>query len=124
MSLELVAPKRHLKVKVKIAKLANDLKAEFADLSPQELAELKSSPELIKYVCNLVEVKIKKEYHCNKKEIAVNIISKLVSLTEPEKKAVGETIEFLHGNGDIKPNTLMRYLGKYLWHVVKKKVSV
>lgn len=124
MSLVLVTPKRQLKVKVKIAKLVTNLKIEFAELSPTELNELKSNPELIKYVCNLVETKIKKSDNCNKKDIVINIVSKLITITEPDKKGIGEIIEFLHSNRDIKANTFLRYIGKYIYQLVKKKVLV
>lgn len=124
MSLELVEPKRQLKVKMKVTKIVADLKEEFKDLSPAELAELKVNPELIKYVCNLVEVKIKKKHRANKKEVVLSIVNKFATLTEPERKKIEELIEFLHGNGDIKDNTILRYLSKYVWHCVKKKLTV
>ncbi len=124
MSFNFVRPKRHLKLKIKVTKIGNELKEEFKDLSVAELQDMRLNPELIKYICNTVETRIKKKYKANKKDIVIGIIFKLIpSLTELEKKAIGETIEFLHGNNDIKTITVLRYCGRFLVDQLKKKVS-
>ncbi len=123
MASDFVQPKRELKKKIKVNKIVNYLKEELKDFSPAELQEYRLNPEFIKYVCNLVETKISKKYKPNKKEIVLGILLKLIpTITEPDKKQISENIEFLHGNGDIKTITILRYFGRTLYSVLKKKL--
>jgi hypothetical protein len=119
-----VQPKRELKKRIKINKIYNDLKEELKDLTVVELLEMKANPELIKYACNLVETAMKKKYKPNKKEIVIGIMVKLIpSINDADKKVIGDAIEFLHGNGDIRKITLLKTVGKYVVECLKKKLS-
>lgn len=124
MASDFVQPKRELKKKMKINKIINFLKEDLKDFSVQELQDYRLNPELIKYVCNLVETKMTKKYKPNKKEIVLNILSKLIpAVNDVDRKSISDSIEFLHGNGDIKTLTLFRYLGRTLFSVLKKKLT-
>jgi hypothetical protein len=106
-------PKYQLKVKIKVSKIVNDLKEELKDLPVAELAEMKVNPELIRYVCNIVEGQIKKKYKCNKKDIVTSILLKLnPALTEADK------------NGDIVAVYAAKYVGKLLVRLLKLTVGV
>ncbi len=118
-------PKYQLKVKIKVSKIVNDLKEELKDLPVAELAEMKVNPELIRYVCNIVEGQIKKKYKCNKKDIVTSILLKLnPALTEADKKTINDVVEYLHSNGDIVAVYAAKYVGKLLVRLLKLTVGV
>jgi hypothetical protein len=58
--------------------------------------------EFLTLLCNLIEHLVIKKDKINKKELAIIIMSELFTLTEEEKKAVSNNIEFLFGNKMIK----------------------
>ncbi len=118
-------PKYQLKVKIKVSKIVNDLKEELKDVPVAELTEMKVNPELIRYVCNIVEGYIKKKYKCNKKEIVTNILIKLnPAINEADKKTINDVVEYLHSNGDIVAITVVKYTGKVLLRLMKLAVGV
>lgn len=118
-----VVPKRELKKKLKICKIFNDLKDELKDFSIQELQEMRLNPELLKHICNVVENTLKAKYKPNKKEIVLSILVKLIpTLTEPDKKQVGDAIEFLHANGDIKKSSMWKMAGLFFLNSLKQKL--
>jgi hypothetical protein len=119
---EIVAPKRELKKRLKIAKIVNAISKVLKELPQTDLNEMKTNPELIKYVCNLVENTIKKKYTTDKKSIVLQILTSVISITEPDKKIVSDTIEFLHKNGDIRKINTIKLITKYTIGFVKKTI--
>lgn len=120
-----IQPKRELKAKVKIAAILAFLKEEFKGVPTAELVEMKTNPELIKHVCQLVESNISKKYKPDKKKIVIDLIVKLiVDVSDKDKTLIANSIEFLHSNKDIKASSILRNIGNYIFQIVKKKVSV
>jgi len=119
----LVKPKRELAKRFKTAKIVNKIVVLLNELPSSDIAELKQNPELIKYICNLVENAISKKYEPDKKKIVLEILSRLVpNVNDADRKNVGDIIEFLHGNGDIKKIRLLKILGHYSIYFLKKFV--
>ena len=111
----LIVPQRELKKRLKKQKIVNSIVDILKELQPQELVEIKTNPELVLYVCNLVENSFNKckKRGIDKKIIVLDIINKVTPLTEPEKKIIGDSIQFLHSKGDIKLITIVE---KIIFH--------
>jgi hypothetical protein len=109
---DLVVPSNSLKRDLKINKLVDQLKSELKDLLN---IEKRFDLELIKYVCNKVENVFKhaKKYKINKKDIAIEIIQKLVgNLSENDKLIISNNIESLHSNNQIKAEAVLKVIFK------------
>jgi hypothetical protein len=57
---------------------------------------------LIKYVCELIEVKIKKEYKINKLDFLFSILESIVKLNDAQKSKIIETVEHLVNRKEIR----------------------
>jgi hypothetical protein len=111
---DLVKPKRELAKRVKIAKIVNKIVKLLEDIPSNEINEMRNHPDLIKYICNLVENLNKKKYKPDKKKIVFDIMRRVIpNFSANDEKIVSDIIEFLHGNGDIKKIRIIKYLGKY-----------
>lgn len=122
---DLIKPKRELAKRVKTAKIVNEIVNLLQDLPSSDINEMRSNPELIKYVCNLVENLIKKKYKPDKRKIVLDILSKVIpNLTEADKRNIGDIIEFLHGNGDIKKIKWLKFAGKYGLLILKYLIPI
>lgn len=61
----------------------------------------KTSTDVILLICNLVEHLVR-DKKINKKELVIEIMDGVYSLTPDERKQISGVIEFLHSNGNIK----------------------
>ena len=89
------------------------------------VATLKLDIELTSYVCNIIENEIvsSKKKSTDKKVIFFRIIQEIfTSLTEPEKKLLGDQIEYLLENGKIKKVDPVATWFKSVGAWIKKKV--
>lgn len=119
--MDLVKPKHELAKRVKIGKITQKIVSELSKLDQSELSDMRNNPELIKYVCNLVENLIKKKYKPDKKDIVLNILKRVVpNFNDNDVKHICEIIEFLHSNKQIKKIPLIKYLGKFGIVILKK----
>lgn len=90
------------------------------------VATLKLDIELTAYICNIIENEIvssKKKSSTDKKVIFFRIIQEIFqSLTEPEKKLLGDQIEYLLENGKIKKVDPFGVWLKSVGTWIKKKI--
>jgi len=82
----------------------------------------KQNSEFILYVCKLIENYIFKVDKLNKKEIVINILRSVLSLTDAECKMADGIIEFLHQNGMIHQVKVSKKINKSISNWVKKKI--
>ena len=115
---KLVKPKNALQVAVRCAKLVDKLKEELKDV---DWSKSKFEPAILEYVCNLVECEFhKKQTHeakVDKKQVVLDVVSKFVGLSDPDKQIMGQIIEHLHSTGRIalpKTFTILRTLAMSL----------
>ena len=91
---------------------------------------LKNDPELLKFVCKMVENTVKKDI--DKKELVLEIYHKVFSLNDTEKKYIGEQIDFLCNNDliskvhGIKKNSkiFVNYIKSKLWKSITNKTNI
>lgn len=102
-TLELVKPKFNLVGAQTTAQLVDYIVKKLQGID--NLATMKTDPEIIKYICNLVENVFydNKALKLDKKQIVFQILRKVIPiLTDDDVLSIGKTIEFLHSNKLIK----------------------
>jgi hypothetical protein len=111
---KLVKPKNALQVAVRCTKIVELLKEELKEI---DWNKSKYEPSIIEYVCNLVECEFHKkkpnEKKVDKKNVVLDVIAKLVGLTDSDKQIIAQIIEHLHSTGRItlpKNSTIFRNL--------------
>jgi hypothetical protein len=70
----------------------------------------------------LVENVVCKADKLNKKELVLNILKPLLSLSDAESKTAGEIIEFLHSNGMIQAIKKSKKIKSSILSWLKKKI--
>ena len=91
---------------------------------------MRNDPELLKFVCKMVENGVKKDI--DKKDLVLEIYIKLFSLNEIEKRNIADQIDFLCDNKliskvhSIKRNSkiFINYLKSKLWKSVTNKKNI
>jgi Rps23 Pro-64 3,4-dihydroxylase Tpa1-like proline 4-hydroxylase len=85
---------------------------------------LKYDVELTLFICNLIEnaTKDKNVKKFNKKDFVINVMSELFTLSENDKKILGDQIEFLKANGKIKRVGYIKILRTYFYGWAKRKL--
>jgi hypothetical protein len=84
--------------------------------------ELRSNPELILLVCNIVENTINKSDKVSKKDVVIDVFKQINHITcENDINLLGSLIEFLHSNDKIKKVKLLRKATFYTINWLKKK---
>ena len=83
---------------------------------------LKNDPELVLLVCNLIENSISKEDKINKKEVVLNIMTRLFTLSPQEKSQASNIIEFLWENKQIVKISFFKKIFKLFVNYLKKKL--
>ena len=93
-----------------------------------ELTSHKFNPDLILYICNVIENwfhKYKKniaDEKLNKKDIAIKILKKLIpSISAQDEASIIQIIEHLHSSKKIKVVSLLKWGGKILCDLLQKK---
>jgi hypothetical protein len=96
-------------VKLKNSLVDNDIERQIVQVIEQRIKalpnymELRLHPELILLACNLIENAAEdRKKKLDKKTVLIKILSSIFNYTEPDKKNVSDTIEFLHSNKKIK----------------------
>jgi hypothetical protein len=94
----------HLDDEVKIKIKLNEIRVAIANKISEVISGFDSKFEkpFIKYVCELIEVKIKKEYKCNKLEFLFSILESIVKLTSEQKVKITEIVEHLVSRREIR----------------------
>ena len=100
VDLSLIKPKNQLLKAQKLNDLINIVKQKAGEFPATH--NLKVCQEFLLMVCNLVEEVVKKSEKINKKELVINVLKNVLTLSEPESKLVDVSIEFLWGNDLIK----------------------
>lgn len=90
-----------------------------------EIEKQKFNPDLILYICRVVENSYDKkslaDQKINKKEMVFSIVKKLYpSLTEVEKQTIDQIIEHLHSSGRIKKVGIIKVVYAFLKNVLYK----
>ncbi len=85
--------------------------------------ELKLNPELILLSCNLIENACEDmtKKKIDKKALLIKILTGIFNYTEPDKKQVGDIIEFLHANRKIKKVALWKKIALVSVDFIKRK---
>ena len=118
VDIDLINPKNNLLKSQKFGDILALLKQKVGEYPPNHI--LKQCSEFLLLTCKIVEEVIKKGDKVNKKEFVIDLFKSLFSLTEPESKILGSSIDFLWSNGLItKIKT-----SKKLWNVLKKSLSI
>ncbi len=74
-----------------------DVLAEFKKIP--KIEELKFNPELTTCLMNIIEQVIKKSHKIDKKNLVIQILTELFTLTELEQEIISKDIDFIHANG-------------------------
>ena len=111
-SVELIKPKNLLKNLKRSGDLIQFVIEKLKDLP--DLDKQKHNPDLILYICKLIEntccKKTRSDEKVNKKETAQQIIKKLIpSINENDKIIIDGIIEHLHSSGRIKKVNILKY---------------
>jgi hypothetical protein len=86
------------------------------------IEDLKSDPELLLLICNLIENTLtSNKWKIDKKELAVSIHDNLFNTTEEEKTAVRLQIQFFYDNGKIKKKKWYKLVLVYSMEWIKRK---
>jgi len=90
-----------------------------------DLHELKLDLDIILYVCNIIENKIKQNEtkSIDKKKIVVDIIQKCTPLNPPEVLILNKMIEFLHSNHLIQKVSKIEKTGSKIFNWALKKIA-
>ena len=118
INVELINPKYNLLKSQKFADILALLKQKVGEYPPNHI--LKQCSEFLLFVCKIVEEVIVKGDKVNKKEFVIDLFKALFSLSEPESKILGSSIDFLWSNGLISKIKT----SKKVWNVIKKAVSL
>lgn len=102
----------------------NDVKAKIIErISELKLNQLqyRLDNEFLTLLCNLVEHLVSKKDKIDKKSLAVAIMTEVFGLTDEEKTAVGNNIEFLCGNKMVKKVSFYKLFKTGLREYFRKK---
>ena len=123
INLSFVKPKNKLKSKIFKSDLCNEIVRRVLEI--ENYLSLKSDPELLKFICDLVENGVKKNDGKNKvdkKELVLEIYTKVFNLNENEKKHIGDQIDFLCDNELITKVFNVKKNGKLFINYIKSKL--
>ena len=117
VNLTFVKPKNKLKQKAFKSELISEIVKKIVEF--ENHISLKNDPELLKFVCKLVENSVKKD--TDKKELVLEIYVKVFSLNDTEKRNIGEQIDFLCDNKLIsKVHSIKRKLKIFINYLKSK----
>ena len=97
---QFVQPKFNLSQDVKKSEILGYLVTQIASIP--DFAKYKLDTEFISYICNITENIVKKKHGINKKELVINSLSKLFSITAEERLLIENIIEYLWNHKRIK----------------------
>ena len=77
--------------------------------------DLKHNPELINFICNLIEYYVKKKYNINKENMLIYICNKAFkSMSDEDTEKIKDIVKYLHNNKLIVKISNSQYLKEYL----------
>ena len=112
----LVKPKNVLKASLKISALVEKISDEFGKV---DLEKLKTDPNTIEYIGNLVISEFGKKI--NVKEKVIEIIKKVIPLTEQEIESIERIFDYLEKEGKILGPTVKRQAYNWIKNFLAKK---
>ena len=120
--MEKIKPNDKIKRLEKIADLSKAIEAKIKLLP--DLPDLKFDPDIILYVCDVIENNIRQNEtkSIDKKSIVIGILQKCHAFTAPELIILNKMIEFLHSNHLIKQITMVEKNSSKLFNWVIKKI--
>lgn len=118
VNLSFVKPKNKLKSKAFKSELVNEIIKRMSEF--ENHATLRGDPELLKFVCELVENGVKDKI--NKKELVLDVYIKVFSLNENEKTSIGAQIDFLCDNNLIEKVHKVKKKSKIFINYIKSKL--
>lgn len=118
-----IKPSDKIKRLERIAELSKGIVAKIQAMP--DLQDLKFDPDIILYVCNVIENNIKQNESktIDKKKIVIDILQKCHPFTAPELIILNKMIEFLHSNQLIKAITMVEKNGAKLLNWMIKKIA-
>lgn len=113
--MDLIKLKKKLKILDKQGEITKILVEKIQSI-PRFNEELRNDLELVLYICSIVENEFEqtKTKSINKKQIVVDILSRIFSLKPEEVNNVERHIDFLHSNGQIKKIPYYEKLGQQI----------
>ncbi len=123
INLSLVKPKNKLKSKIFKCDLCNEIVRRVLEF--ENYLSLRNDPELLKFICDLVENGVKKTDDKNKvdkKELVLEIYFKIFNISENEKKHISDQIDFLCENKLITKVFNVKKNGKLFINYIKSKL--
>ncbi len=123
INLSFVKPKNKLKSKIFKSDLCNEIVKRILEF--ENHLSLRNDPELLKFICDLVENGVKKTDEKNKvdkKELVLEIYCKVFCLNENEKKHISDQIEFLCDNELIVKVHSVKKNSKIFINYIKSKL--
>ena len=120
---ELIAFKNTVKSHIKSQSIINDVVKTLSEL-PDFNTKLKFDPEIIVYVCSIVENMIKKEdkKEISKLDLVSTILVKAWNLEENELDLVIKQIKFVCNNNQVKKVSKSKKYKKYIKDWLVKKL--
>jgi hypothetical protein len=123
---ELIEFKNTLKSHIKQSTIINDISSKLGEL-PDISTKLRLDPEIIVYVCNIVEQVIKKnkeDKEISKLDLVTTILIKAWDLKEEhELDLIIKQIKFVCNNNQVKKIKKSKIYGKYIKDWIIKKLS-
>ena len=114
-------------VKFKRQLARSDLEKRLIDILQEKVKslpgyeELRLNPELVLLCCNLIENGCQKKDQVDKKVLCINVLDNIFKYSNPEKKQVDDTIEFLFSTKKIKRIHLVKKLLYYLVEILQRR---
>ena len=99
--LQIIPLRNNLLLDFKRNEVKNKITARIQELGLVQY-KYKTDSELLSLVCTLVEHLVVKKDKIEKKTLVIEIIDALFQLTDDEKNALSNNVEFLHSNSLIK----------------------
>jgi hypothetical protein len=118
INLTFVKPKNKLKHKAFKSELMIEIIKKISEF--ENHCTLRNDPELLKFVCVMVENGVKKDI--DKKELVLEIYQKVFSINDTEKKNISEQIDFLCDNNLISKVHSVKKNSKIFINYIKSKL--
>ena len=88
-----------------------------------EQQELKFDNEIIEAVLQIINEKFYKQSHEERKDIAINILKDLFTLTPDEINIITKTIDYMYENKIIKKHSVIFSIGSSVFSYIFKKAK-
>lgn len=117
----IISPKHELGQDIKTAEIKNKICDRLNKIENLQIYKLNS--EFLVLACNLIEYYVKKKYNIDKSNLLISIYDTIfANLTDDEKAAVRQNIQFIWNNGHIKKIAYYKLMFCGIKEWLKKKV--